>query len=112
MRKVVFLFLLILLVGCGNKTLTIRSTLEGDSYLRNNMAVLSQEQFSSLLSDDTVVENTAYKKLKETLEKHTNTRYLLAEDRIYRYSIENELLYVADWTEENNVHKIDSIYFP
>ncbi|WP_054708761.1 hypothetical protein [Bacillus sp. JCM 19041] len=112
MRKVVLLFLLVFLVGCGNETLTIRSTLEGDSYLRNNIAALSQEQFSSLLSGDAVIENNTYIKLKETLEQHTNTRYLLAENRIYRYSDKNELLYVADWTEEDNVHKLDSILFP
>ncbi|BAD65703.1 hypothetical protein ABC3169 [Shouchella clausii KSM-K16] len=115
MKKLTFaVMLLLFLGGCGEKTLVIRSALEGDSYLRNNASELSEQQFQSLLVQQAAIEEDAYTKLQTLLSEHEHTRYMLAENRIYRYDTEGELLYVADWTEteDSGVFKIAALTFP
>ncbi len=112
MKKWIVVLAFLFLVGCGEQTLTVRSTLEGDSYLRNNLHTLTEEQFLSFASDNSHLGTDTYDAFKQKLLEHEQTRYLLVGERIYRYSVEDELLYVADWVEENNVHKLDAVVFP
>ncbi|MFS0788585.1 hypothetical protein ABC345_19635 [Shouchella sp. 1P09AA] len=111
-KKIIVLLSLIFLIGCGNQTLDVRSALEGDSYLRNNIEHLSEEQFLTFASEEQKLNRHSYEEFKTQLDTHDQTRYLLVDNRIYRYTVEDELLYVADWVEEENLHKLDSLTFP
>ncbi|WDF05237.1 hypothetical protein [Shouchella hunanensis] len=112
MKKVMIVLSLLFLVGCGEQTLTVRSTLEGDSYLRNNLHTLTEEQFLSFASVESDMDTETYEAFKQRLYEHEQTRYVLMDERIYRYTVEDELLYVADWVEENGIHKLDNLVFP
>lgn len=112
MKKLLIVLSLGILVGCGEQTLTVRSTLEGDSYLRNNIESLSEDQFVSLSSKQNHIDESTYTHYKNLIDQNVNTRYLLVDERIYRYSQNDELLYVAEWVEEEGVHKLDALVFP
>lgn len=111
LKKLLILLCLSLLVGCGEQPLTVRSTLEGDSYLRKNSQALSEEQFLSLSSEQQLLGGDDYELFKNLMKEHVNTRYLLIDDRIYRYSQSDKLLYVADWVEEEGEYKLNTLVF-
>ncbi|TSB48370.1 hypothetical protein [Alkalicoccobacillus porphyridii] len=100
------------LTACGEQTLTIRSTLEGDQYIRNNLATLDQEDFSQLTPQGQPVKEEQLTQFKKVLESNPQTRYSRYGDGLYRYSSSGELLYYTKWEEVDGSHKLTTLEFP
>lgn len=115
MKQIIILAMLcmtFLLSACGSEVLTIRSTLEGDQYLRNNLATLSQDDISQLSQIESNISENQITQLKEILEDSPQTRYAMYGDELYRYNSSGELLYYTKWEDFDGVHKLTSLEFP
>lgn len=100
--------------ACGVRRATINRTLDirrRQLLTKKNSQALSQEQFLSLSSEQQLLGGDDYELFKNLMKEHVNTRYLLIDDRIYRYSQSDKLLYVADWVEEEGEYKLNTLVF-
>ena len=115
MKKLLILALLssfLLLTACGQQPLTIRSTLEGDQYVRNNIESFTGETFDQLISTEHPVDDSDIEKLKDIISKNEQTRYTRYDDELYRYNSAGELLYYTKWNEEDGEYKLAALEFP
>ncbi|MDQ0206797.1 hypothetical protein [Alkalicoccobacillus murimartini] len=102
----------LLLTACGQQPLTIRSTLEGDQYVRNNIESFTGETFNQLLSAEYPVDELDIEKLKNVISENEQTRYTRYNDELYRYNAAGNLLYYTKWSEEAGEYKLTALEFP
>lgn len=103
---------LLFLSACGQEPLVIRSTLEGDQYVRNNIESFTSDTFNQLMLSDQPIDETAINQLRTIISENEQTRYTRYDDELYRYDPTGELLYYTKWTEENGEYKLAALEFP
>jgi hypothetical protein len=103
---------LLFLSACGQEPLVIRSTLEGDQYVRNNIDSFTTDTFNQLMSSEQPVDETDINQLREIISENEQTRYTRYNDELYRYDPAGDLLYYTKWTEENGEYKLAAFEFP
>ncbi len=89
--------------------LVIRSPLEGDNYIRNNIASFDWQLFQELVSSDSLLNEEDFLTLQHIIANNEQTRYILLEDELFRFSAENELLYYVKWGETREGFKITKL---
>ncbi|WP_368503230.1 lipoprotein [Alkalihalophilus sp. As8PL] len=116
MKKILVLltlaFLVVLIGGCGQDTLIIRTPLEGDNYLRNNIKTMDWTTFEALLSDEHSITTEEFHLLKHLVDVHPTTKYVLYPNELFRFSEDEDLLYALTWEEAGSLSKLKSISFP
>ncbi|MBP3950067.1 hypothetical protein [Bacillus suaedae] len=116
MKVRIFLPILIIicfiLTGCGDQTLVVRTPLEGDSYIRNNIQELNWPMFSTLISKNSNIQEDDFLNLQQTLTEFPHTRYILVKDELFRFNPRGQMLYYTDWIEEDGYYKLDLLEFP
>lgn len=101
------------LTGCGQQAMEIRSPLEGDTYIRNNIEEMEWNTFSQLISSESNITKEDFNQLKTLLDNNPETRYILNEDEFFRMTQDGELLYYLNWGDNNtNDYELQSLEFP
>jgi hypothetical protein len=100
-----------LLSGCGDRLLVIRSPLEGDHYLRNNIDTFDWRLFQNLLSSDNMVSKKDFITLKKVIQDNPETNYYLTHNELIRFDKSGQIIYYTQWVEENGQYKLYKISF-
>ncbi|KYG30874.1 hypothetical protein [Alkalihalobacillus trypoxylicola] len=90
----------IILSGCGDTLLVVRTPLEADQYLRNNIEELVFDSFEQMVSSDSGVTDKEFIELQRVIRDHDETRYIMIEEELFRFNIDGELLYYTVWTKD------------
>ncbi|GAF64972.1 hypothetical protein BTS2_1869 [Bacillus sp. TS-2] len=99
------------LSGCGDTLLVVRTPLEADQYLRNNIEELEFDSFEHMVSRDSGVTEKEFIELQRVIRENDQTRYIMIEEELFRFNIDGELLYYTIWTMDKQEQslKLDTL---
>ncbi|WP_174728987.1 hypothetical protein [Mesobacillus harenae] len=107
------LLLISILSACEQEPLKFRNLLEADQYIRNNVPSMEWNEFKQILGNEDTVTVDEFQYLKEELSSKYSTSYIVVENKLYRFRKNQNLMYMTEWEEVDNLLYLKEIsYIP